>query len=58
MTMLLAILLNLDWLHTGFIALGWVTEERKDWGKYTWEAVMCVAAVNVVVALWAGFKRI
>ena len=56
-TLLLAILFELDWLHNGFIALGWVTETRKDWGRHTWQAVIGIAAVNVIVALWAGFRR-
>ena len=56
-TLLLAILFELDWLHNGFIAMGWVTETRKDWGTHTWQAVIGIASVNVIVALWAGFRR-
>ncbi|ORY32107.1 hypothetical protein BCR39DRAFT_524185 [Naematelia encephala] len=58
MTMLLAILLELDWMHNGFVALGWDIREEKSREKYTWQAVACIAAVNIVVALWAGFRRI
>ncbi|WVN88955.1 uncharacterized protein L203_104170 [Cryptococcus depauperatus CBS 7841] len=56
-TMLLAILFQLDWLHSGFISLGWIIKDETKWGKYTWQAVGCVAGVNVVSALWAGAKR-
>ncbi|KAK8870052.1 hypothetical protein IAR55_000622 [Kwoniella newhampshirensis] len=58
MTMLLAILFELDWLHNGFVALGWVIEEKKEWGRYTWQAVGFVAGVNVVAAIWAGARRL
>ncbi|WVR04924.1 hypothetical protein IAU60_001936 [Kwoniella sp. DSM 27419] len=58
MTMFLAILFELDWMHNGFIALGWDIQEKHDWGRYTWQAVAVVAAVNVVTALWAGYKRL
>jgi hypothetical protein len=57
MTLLLAILFQLDWLHNGFIALGWVIEKKKYWGKWLIPAVAGVGSVNVVTALWAGFTR-
>ena len=57
MTMLLAILFELDWLHNGFIALGWVIESREEMGKYTWTAVGCIAAVNVISAIWEAVRR-
>ncbi|WVQ77934.1 hypothetical protein IAT38_000014 [Cryptococcus sp. DSM 104549] len=58
MTMFLAILFELDWLHSGFISLNWVIKHEESRGKYTWQAVACVAAVNVVAALWSGAKRL
>nr|KIR83380.1 hypothetical protein I308_06272 [Cryptococcus tetragattii IND107] len=58
MTMFLAILFQLDWLHSGFIAIGWVIKDESKWGKYTWQAVACVAGVNIVSALWAGARRL
>ncbi len=57
MTMLLAILFELDWIHNGFIALGWVIEEKKEMGKWTWPAVGFVFAVNIVGAIWEGVRR-
>ncbi|OWT41607.1 hypothetical protein J008_00882 [Cryptococcus neoformans] len=58
MTMFLAILFQLDWLHSGFIAVGWIIKDESKWGKYTWQAVACVASVNIVSALWAGARRL
>lgn len=58
MTMFLAILFQLDWLHSGFIAIGWVIKDENKWGKYTWQAVACVAGVNIVSALWAGARQL
>ncbi|WVQ98414.1 hypothetical protein IAU59_005537 [Kwoniella sp. CBS 9459] len=58
MTMFLAILFQLDWLHNGFIVLGWDIQSKEEWGKYTWQAVGCVVGVNVVAAIWAGVKRL
>jgi len=57
MTMLLAILFELDWLHNGFIALGWIIEEKSQRGIWTWQAVGFLAAVNVVAAVWEGIRR-
>jgi hypothetical protein len=57
MTLLLAILFQLDWLHNGFIALGWVIKKEKYWSKWLWPAVAGVGGVNVITALWAGFTR-
>ena len=57
MTLLLAILFELDWLHNGFIALGWVIKKEKYWSKWLWPAVAGVGGVNVITALWAGFTR-
>jgi hypothetical protein len=57
MVLLLATLFELDWLHNGFIALGWVIKDEYRWGKWTWQAVGSVGAVNVVVAIWEGFTR-
>ena len=58
MTMLLAILFELDWMHNGFIALGWVIKDETLWGKWTWQAVGVVAGVNVVTAVWAGIRTL
>ncbi|OWZ59556.1 hypothetical protein J007_00887 [Cryptococcus neoformans] len=58
MTMFLAILFQLDWLHSGFIAVGWIIKDESKWSKYTWQAVACVASVNIVSALWAGARRL
>ncbi|KAK4685929.1 hypothetical protein P7C73_g4206, partial [Tremellales sp. Uapishka_1] len=57
MTMLLAILFELDWMHNGFIALGWVIRDESKWSTWTWPAVAAVAGTNVITALWAGFRR-
>jgi hypothetical protein len=56
-TLLLAILFELDWLHNGFIALGWVIKDEAKWGKWTWQAVGCVGGVNLVAAIWEGITR-
>ncbi|OCF72199.1 hypothetical protein I204_07464 [Kwoniella mangroviensis CBS 8886] len=58
MTMFLAILFELDWLHNGFVALGWFIKEETAREKYTWQAVGAVAGVNAVAAIWAGVKRL
>ncbi|OCF31459.1 hypothetical protein I316_06861 [Kwoniella heveanensis BCC8398] len=58
MTMFLAILFELDWLHNGFIVLGWDIQSKEEWGRYTWQAVGCVVGVNLVAAIWAGAKRL
>ncbi|WRT66802.1 uncharacterized protein IL334_003765 [Kwoniella shivajii] len=58
MTMFLAILFELDWLHNGFVALGWFIKTETAREKYTWQAVAAVAAVNVITAVWAGVKRL
>ncbi|RSH83643.1 hypothetical protein EHS25_005547 [Saitozyma podzolica] len=57
MVLLLATLFELEWLHNGFIALGWVIKDEYRWGKWTWQAVGSVGAVNVVVAIWEGVTR-
>ncbi|RSH95706.1 hypothetical protein EHS25_000798 [Saitozyma podzolica] len=57
MVLLLAILFELDWLHNGFIALGWVIKDEYRWGKWTWHAVISVGAVNIVAAIWEGITR-
>lgn len=57
MVLLLAILFELDWLHNGFIALGWVIKDEYRWGKWTWQAVISVGAVNIVAAIWEGITR-
>ena len=57
MTMLLAVLFELDWLHNGFVAVNWVIKNEEQWGRYTWPAVGLVAAVNVITAGWEGVKR-
>jgi hypothetical protein len=57
MTMLLAMLFELDWITNGFIALGWVSEDRKLWYRYTWQAVGAIAGVNFVAAIWEGIRR-
>lgn len=57
MTMLLAILFELDWLHNGFIALGWTIEEKAQRGQWTWPAVGLIAAVNLLSAIWEGVRR-
>ncbi|WWC69795.1 uncharacterized protein I206_103738 [Kwoniella pini CBS 10737] len=58
MTMFLAILFQLDWMHNGFVALGWFIKEETAREKYTWQAVGAVAAVNFISAIWAGIKRL
>lgn len=57
MTMLLAILFELDWLHNGFIALGWVIKDETKWSKWLTPAVASIFSVNVVVAIWEGITR-
>lgn len=57
MTMLLAILFELDWLHSGFIALGWVIKDETKWSKWLWPAVGGVMGVNLVTAIWEGITR-
>jgi hypothetical protein len=54
---LFAILFELDWLHNGFIALGWDIKDQHMWTKYTWQAVGSLAGVNFVMALWEGITR-
>jgi len=56
-TLLLAILFLLDWLSCGFIALGWIIEEKGKMGKWTWQAVGGVAGVNFVAAIWEMVQR-
>ncbi|ODN99320.1 hypothetical protein I350_07487 [Cryptococcus amylolentus CBS 6273] len=58
MTMFLAILFQVDWIHTGFIAMGWVTSGKESWGRWTWQAVGCVAGTQVVSAIWSGIRRL
>jgi hypothetical protein len=57
MTMLLAILFELDWLHSGFLAMGWVIRKEKFWSKWLLPAVIGVGSVNIVTAIWAGITR-
>jgi hypothetical protein len=56
-SLLFAILFELDWLHNGFIALGWDIKDQHMWTKYTWQAVGSLAGVNFVMALWEGITR-
>ena len=61
-TLLLAILLQLDWIHNGFIALKWIIHDQggkhfEAMSKHVWQAVIVVAAVNVVVAIYTGIRR-
>ena len=57
MSLLLVILFELDWLHNGFIALGWGNKNEDMWAKYTWQAVGFVGGVNLIMAIWEGIKR-
>lgn len=57
MMLLFAILFQVDWLHNGFIALGWVIRKESQLSRYVWPAVGSVAGVNVVAAIWAGARR-
>ncbi|KAL7422087.1 hypothetical protein Q5752_002730 [Cryptotrichosporon argae] len=56
-TLFLAFLLELAWLHNGFVALGWVIRDEHLWSRWTWQAVASVAAVNFVTAIWEAFTR-
>ena len=58
MTLFLAVLFELDWMHTGFIALGWVIKDDHHRLKWTWQAVIAIASTNVVAAIWAGVRRL
>ncbi|RXK36731.1 hypothetical protein M231_05966 [Tremella mesenterica] len=57
MTMLLAILFELDWAHNGFVALGWIMKDGQERNKWVWWAVGVVAGANVVAAIWEGIRR-
>lgn len=54
--LLSVILFELDWLHTGFIALDWVVEDKAKWAKWTWQAVGAIGAVNLIMAIWEGVR--
>jgi hypothetical protein len=55
--LMLAILFELDWLHNGFIAVGWVMENRHDRDAYEWQAVGGLIVVNVIAAIYEGVRR-
>jgi len=57
MVMLLAILFELDWMHNGFVALGWWIRDESQRERYTWPAVGLIAAVNIIAAVWEGIRR-
>lgn len=55
--LLTAVLFNLDWLHNGLIALGWVFEERKDQVRHIWPVIGALVGVNVIMAIYEGVTQ-
>lgn len=57
MTMLLAILFELDWAHNGFITLGWIIADENHSGGRLSAAIGVILATNGITAIWEGFTR-
>ncbi len=57
MTLLFIVLFSIDWLHDGFIALKWFSfPDSVDEYKYTWQAILALVIVNVLVAAWEAIR--
>lgn len=57
MTLLFIILFSIDWLHNGFIALKWFSySDSPSEYKYTWQAILVLVIVNVIVAAWEAIR--
>jgi hypothetical protein len=51
-SLLLAMLFGLTWIHNGFVALDWVVTKKHMLTWWTWEAVGALAGVNLVAVFW------
>lgn len=55
MTLFFCILFGLDWLHNGFVAMGWLVTEANPY-KYTWQACLSLIVVHILLAIWISFR--
>jgi hypothetical protein len=57
MTLFFVVVFGLDWLHNGFIALGWLSLiDSPTQFKYTWQAVLALLIVNALIAAWTAIR--
>jgi len=51
-SLLLAMLFELTWIHNGFVALKWVVKDEYMLHFWQWQAVGFIAGVNAIMVFW------